>query len=224
MTCPGCSASMTTLTLEKRLGTTVDVDYCGGCRVIWFDRYEDLQLSPASTLKLFGIISDRSTSAGAPIPGATRCPRCAAKLVQTHDSQRNTPFRYWRCTNEHGRLMTFVDFLRAKDFIRPLSPQQLSELRANVQTINCSQCGGTIDLARDSVCRHCGSAVSMLDLKQMAKTIGVLQAAAAPKDPADLATIVLAMKAREERARDVGPVDLVETGLDLFGDWLRRAF
>src|SRR5262245_30091310 len=183
---------MTTETLEKRLGgATIDIDYCAPCRVIWFDRYEDLQLSPAATLKMFGIIADRSAASGAPLPGVARCPRCRRTLLKTHDLQRSTPFQYWRC-DAHGRLMTYIDFLREKDFVRPLTPQQLSELRENVQTINCSNCGGTIDLAKDSVCRHCGSAISMLDLKQMAKTIDRLQTAAtAPKDPSDLAAVVL---------------------------------
>lgn len=221
MICSGCSGTMSTLTLGKRLGSTIDIDYCAPCRLIWFDRYEDLQLSPAATLKLFGIITDRSSAAAAPLPGVLRCPRCTSTLLKTHDIQRNTRFQYWRC-DQHGRLMTFIDFLRAKDFVRPLTPQQLSELRENVQTINCSHCGGTIDLAKDSVCGHCGAAISMLDLNQMAKTIGNLQAAAAPRDPSDLATVVLAMKEREERA-ELRPVNLVETGLDLLGAWLRKS-
>src|SRR5204863_2559634 len=84
----------------------------------------------------------------------------------------------WRCDSGHGHLMTFVDFLREKDFVRPLTPPQLDELRQNVRTINCSNCGAAIDLAKDSVCAHCGSAVSMLDVKQMAQTIDQLQSAA----------------------------------------------
>ena len=92
--------------------------------------------------------------------------------------QRRTRFQYWRCDNGHGRLITFMDFLREKDFVRPLTPQQLEELRQNIQTINCSNCGAAIDLVEDSVCAHCGAAVSMLDLQQMARTVGQLQASA----------------------------------------------
>jgi hypothetical protein len=118
--------------------------------------------------------------------------------------------------------MAYVDFLRAKDFVRPLTARQLSELRDNVQTINCSQCGGTIDLAKDSVCGHCGSAISVLDLKHVAETVRTLKAAEAPRDPSSLATVLLAIRAREERARETSPANLVETGLDLLSEWLGR--
>ncbi len=222
---------MTPLALGARLGSTLDIDLCASCRAIWFDRYEDLQMAPAATLKVFGIISEQSSAAATPLTGALRCPRCQGRLLLTHDIQRTTPFRYWRCDTGHGRLMAYIDFLREKDFIRPLTPQQLDELRQNVQIINCSNCGAAIDLAKDSVCAHCGSAVSMLDLPQMARTIGQLQTAAAgypadtnpvappAREPTDIDALVLALRA-EERASSAP--NLIETGLGLLGDLLRK--
>ena len=41
MNCPGCATEMTRLTLEARLGTTLEIDMCSLCRAIWFDRFED---------------------------------------------------------------------------------------------------------------------------------------------------------------------------------------
>ena len=240
MLCPGCGAEMTHIDLDARLGATLTIDLCAGCKAIWFDRFEDLQMAPAATLKVFGIISDQSTAASAPLPGVLRCPRCSARLQHTHDIQRNTPFRYWRCDGGHGRLMTFIDFLRQKDFVRPLSAQQLHELRQNVQTINCSNCGASVDLANDSVCRHCGSAVSMLDLQQMTRTIAQLQAAAAgrrPADPAaaapsagngtssvspeDLDALIQAIRSRHHEEPEPS---LISTGLRMLGDLLRKRF
>src|SRR5712691_1770081 len=185
MICPSCSAEMTRLELGARLGTMLDVDLCPACRAIWFDQYEDVRMSPAATLEVFGLISKQPGAPARPLTGALRCPRCQGRLLLTHDLQRITRFQYWRCDAEHGRLMAYIDFLREKDFVCPLSPQQLAELRQNVQTINCSNCGAAIDLAKDSVCAHCGSAVSMLDLQQMARTIGQLQTAAAGHPPAE---------------------------------------
>ena len=95
----------------------------------------------------------------------------------TNDRQRNTPFRYRRCAREHGRLITFFDFLREKDFVRPLSPQQLAELRANVKMVNCSNCGAPIDLVNASECAHCGTPISMLDVKQIEAAVTSLQRA-----------------------------------------------
>ena len=234
MICPSCAGDMTNLELGGRSGSRLDIDLCQACRAIWFDRYEDLQMAPAATLKVFGIISEQSSAAATPLTGALRCPRCQGRLLLTHDIQRSTPFRYWRCDAGHGRLMAYIDFLREKDFVRPLTPQQLDELRQNVQTINCSNCGAAIDLAKDSVCGHCGSSVSMLDLQQMARTIGHLQTAASgqvPADarpagtpvhePTDIAALMLALKA-EERAHSAP--NLIETGLGLLGALLKRRF
>ena len=232
MICPSCSAEMKHLPLGARLGSTLDIDLCASCRAIWFDRYEDLRMAPAATLKVFAIISEQSSAPAMPLTGALRCPRCQGRLLLTNDIQRTTPFRYWRCDAGHGRLMAYIDFLREKDFVKPLTAQQLGELRQNVQTINCSNCGATIDLAKDSVCAHCGSAVSMLDLQQMARTISQLTAAAAgrtpvdapeadkpSREPVDIAALMLALKA-EERA-SAGP-NLIEAGLGLLGDLLRK--
>ena len=151
MICPGCSAEMTHLALDARPGTPLDIDLCPACRAIWFDRYEDLQMAPAATLKVFGIISEQSRAPAMPLTGALGCPRCQGRLLLTHDIQRATPFQYWRCDAGHGRLTAYFDFLREKHFVRPLTPPQLDELRQNVQTINCSNCGAAIDLAKDSL-------------------------------------------------------------------------
>jgi hypothetical protein len=231
---------MTHVALEARLGATIEVDLCDTCRAIWFDRYEDLQMSPAATLKVFGIISKKPGAAATPLGGVLHCPRCQQRLLLTHDIQRTTPFQYWRCDGGHGRFTAYIDFLREKDFVRPLTPRQIDDLRENVRTINCSNCGAGIDLAKDSVCAHCGSALSMLDLQQMARTIGQLQTAAAgeaadaatpaaplkdaaksgaPVSQGDIEALMLALKA-EERAASAP--NLIETGLGLLADLLGK--
>jgi len=224
---------MTGIPLEARLGMSLAIDLCAACKAIWFDRFEDLQMAPAATLKVFGIISEQSKAASAPLPTVLRCPRCRSRLLHTHDIQRTTPFQYWRCDAGHGRLMTFIDFLRQKDFVKPLSPLQLQELRQNVQTINCSNCGAAIDLGTDSVCKHCGSAVTMLDSQQMARTIAQLQAAAAGKQPeepakteppgrvgtADVDSWIRAIRAG---GGDQPEPSLISAGLTILGDLLRR--
>ena len=202
-------------TLEGQLGLEVQIDLCLHCQVFWFDRYESVQLSPAATLGLFRIISEQQSSPPA-LGDRFRCPRCDLRLLLTHDRQRNTPFTYWRCGREHGRLITFFNFLREKDFIRPLSAQHLAELRQSVQTINCSNCGAPIDLTRDSSCGHCGSPVSMLDLKQIAGMIDQLQGAAQPRAQVNVDAIFDALRA--ERQRDA-PSELVRVGLRVLGPW-----
>jgi DNA-directed RNA polymerase subunit RPC12/RpoP len=213
--------------LGAQLGATVDIDLCHACRAIWFDRYEDLQMAPAATLKVFSLISQPQSGGARPLSGQLRCPRCQTRLLLTHDLQRTTAFQYWGCDMGHGRLMAYIDFLREKDFVRPLTPPQLAELRRNVQMINCSNCGASIDVTKDSTCSHCGSAISMLDLGHMAQVISRLQnaasdqaaagaPAASPEIP-NIDALMLKLKAEEHAAAP----NLIETGLGLLGDLLR---
>src|SRR2546430_460101 len=138
MNCPGCATEMTHLALEGRVSTTVEIDVCSVCRAIWFDHFEELHLTPGATLKVFGVISEPAARPTAPLPAALHCPRCNARLLLTHDMQGSTRFQYWRCDRGHGRLITFVDFLREKDFVRALTPKQLEELRQNIKPVNYS--------------------------------------------------------------------------------------
>src|SRR5262245_14818212 len=97
MNCPNCSTAMTSMTLEGHLTPPVEIDLCTACQAFWFDKYESLRLAPASTLKLIKLIGEHSTSGKPTFAPNLRCPRCAARLLKTHDMQRNTRFSYWRC-------------------------------------------------------------------------------------------------------------------------------
>jgi len=156
--------------LDAQLGATVAIDWCTSCQVFWFDPHEDLQLAPASILKLFQIVATRAQAPSVtPRSTAPACPRCGLRLLETHDQQRATKFAYLRCARGHGRLMSFVNFLLEKDFIRPLSPEQVDELKSRgIQVISCSKCGAPVDLAQGPACRHCGASLSMVDVGRMA--------------------------------------------------------
>lgn len=226
---------MTVQTLEGHLGRNVEIDSCPACQAFWFDRTENLQLSPASTLKLFALIGETSLQRRAPIPRLLRCPRCRSRLLDIHDMQRNAAFTYWRCPHEHGRFTTFFEFLREKNFIRPLSALQIEELRRNVQTLNCSNCGGPIDLARGSSCAHCGSPLSMLDMKQAEEVVAQLRRASEPRSIDPALPLELARARREVEAAfagsatapdwwsDASTLGLVEAGLTAVARLLRKS-
>jgi hypothetical protein len=235
MTCPNCHAVMATETLEGHLGTSVTIDLCQPCQVFWFDARESLKLAPGAVLKLFRIVGEHALDARAPAATHHACPRCRAHLVPTHDQQRNTKFQYLRCPNDHGRLITFVDFLREKDFIKPLSAQQIQQLRQSVQTVNCSNCGGPIDLAKYTACAHCGSPLSMLDLKQAGALVAELREADRPDKPIDPALPLRLEHARREVEAafasfergpswfdDVSNGGLVGAGLSALANWLKK--
>src|SRR5687768_17604092 len=164
-------------TLDGHMDRAIEVDICDPCQSIWFDARENLQLTPGATLMMFRVIGEHVTRPAVQDGDIAKCPRCKAQLRRTQDMQRNTRFEYFRCPNHHGRLTTFFDFLKEKDFVKPLTPQQIAELRKNIQTINCSNCGAPIDLAKASDCGHCGSPLSMLDMHQAERTIAQLREA-----------------------------------------------
>lgn len=162
------------LELDGHLGRTVAIDLCHSCQAFWFDKYESLQISPPAVLRLFtmigqaGAIRTRSTN-------SAKCPRCDRKLTLVKDMQRGTRFEYWGCRDNHGRLTTFFNFLREKNFIKPLSPAQIEELRRNLKAVNCSNCGAAVDLAVGTACAHCGSPLSMLDVEQASALVEELR-------------------------------------------------
>jgi Zn-finger nucleic acid-binding protein len=161
--------------LDAHMGRDVEIDSCVSCQALWFDARENLQLTPASTLGVFRLIGEKVGRPSVEHRDLAKCPRCRAQLRRTQDIQRNTRFEYFRCPNDHGRLITFFDFLKEKQFVRPLTPQQVADLRRNIQSVNCSNCGAPIDLAKQSDCTHCGSPLSMLDMRQAETLVAQLQ-------------------------------------------------
>jgi hypothetical protein len=166
---------MTALSLDAHYHTLVQLDACHGCQALWVDQRESLRLTPGSTLRLFERIHDRAGAPRLPLSARLECARCGLRLLDTHDRQREAVFRYWRCGRGHGRFITFFDFLREKSFIRPLTPAQLAELKAQVRSVNCSNCGAPVDLAAATTCGYCRTPLSMLDFGQVERMLGSLR-------------------------------------------------
>jgi Zn-finger nucleic acid-binding protein len=233
MNCPRCDAPMEAHTLASHNGPSVTIDLCSPCQSFWFDARESLALTPASTLALFRIIGERTIRPNPTAAEFARCPRCKGRLRLTTDMQRHTRFQYLRCPNQHGRLTNFLEFLKEKQFIRTLTTPQLAELRANVQTINCSNCGAAVDLGRSSACAHCGSPLSMLDMSQAQALVEQLQKADRSGQPIDPALPLNLERARRQTEAsfaglvrdasfldDISATDLVSAGLHALARWL----
>jgi hypothetical protein len=235
MNCPGCASSMTAMKLDGHMGVSVAIDLCTPCQAFWFDRYESLKLSPGSILKLMKLIGEDSQSGKGTLSAVLRCPRCGEPLLLTNDLQRTTRFSYWRCNQQHGRFIRFFEFLREKNFIRPLSRQQIEELRRNIQTVGCSNCAAPIDLTKDSACRHCASPISMLDMKQPQQMLEELRKAAETRQPGPELPMELVRARREVEISldglDSGPewwsnassFGLVQAGLSSIARWLKES-
>jgi Zn-finger nucleic acid-binding protein len=226
---------MSAETLAAHNGRTITLDICQPCQSIWFDTRESMALSPASTLRLFRLIGERTARPAPTAAELAKCPRCRGRLRLTRDLQRNTRFEYLTCPNGHGRLTTFLEFLKEKQFVRALTPPQLAELRATVQMVNCSHCGAAVDLATSSACGHCGSPLSMLDLNQAQALVEQLQQADRSGQAIDPALPLNLARARRQTEAafsglvrdasfldDVASTDLVSAGLHALSRWLTK--
>ena len=224
MQCPGCSHEMVAQTLEGHYGRPVQLDWCAGCGAFWFDTNESIALTPGSVLRLFTLIHEKPAEPRLPLSDAVACPRCHVRLARTVDVQRGTRFHYFRCPRDHGRFITCDEFLREKNFVRPLAPSEMAELRRHVQMIQCSSCGAPVDLAAGSACGHCRAPVSMLDPNQVETVVRALKQAEERRkteDPALARRLLTDRLEVEHLFRDrrsgwldlSGPVGLVEAGI-----------
>jgi hypothetical protein len=162
----------------------LQVGSCANCNLLWFDQSGSISLTPRAVLGLFQYIGQAAGAARTPLASTFHCPRCAGALALTYDLQRATRFTYWRCARDHGQLFTFNQFLREKNFIRSPSQAELTKLRSTVRQISCSQCGGPIDLIKDTGCTHCGAPIALVDPDGVAKAVHDLTIGNASTSPA----------------------------------------
>jgi hypothetical protein len=210
------------------------VDCCATCQALWFDAFESVQLTPGATLALFDTIRKSTPATVRALPSRLPCPRCTLPLEITHDLQRTTRFTYYRCAAGHGRFTPFVQFLREKDFIRPLSPAELARLRQTIRVVQCSSCGAPVDLEKDTACPYCRAPIAILDPDAVNATVRALQSAETKRTTIDVDAVVDGILEAHRRAREedrsalawggnnVVAVDLVALGLAAAANLLTR--
>ena len=170
---------------EGKYAGSITLDLCHGCSALWFDGLESLGLSPGSVLELLVVMNENRPAARNPLGDNLACPRCRQRLVRTANMQRNTRFTYWRCPGEHGHFITFFEFLREKNFVRPLDPVEIEELKQNVRAVTCSSCGAPVDLNTGTACPFCRASLSMLDAKQLDTVVAALKREEAEREEAE---------------------------------------
>jgi DNA-directed RNA polymerase subunit RPC12/RpoP len=209
----------------------LSLDLCRDCHVIWFDQYESAQLAPGAVIDLFRLIHEQSDRPARPLGSRLACPRCSRALVLTHDFQRSNRIVYHRCEQGHGRLSSYMQFLREKNFVRSLTVPEIAKLRERVAQVRCSGCGAPVDLSRDAACAYCGSPIAVLDADAVAKTIAELSSAEARRtapDPDRIAEAFLgtrvAKKPLSPWLADVGTIGAEPPLVDLIADGLAALF
>jgi hypothetical protein len=154
------------------------IDICWPCHVIWFDHLESASLAPQAVIDLFKAIHAHRDSPHTTPSGKSQCPTCQSALQHSFDFSRGGRFAYHRCPHSHGRLISFVNFLREKQFVRTLAPHERATLAASVRQVRCASCGAGVDIAKDDACTHCGAPISVLDERAVARALAELQSRA----------------------------------------------
>lgn len=217
---------MTAVTLAGHYGRTITIDLCHGCNHVWFDAREELHLAPGGVLQLFEAMGNAAQQARRPVGDRKACPRCLVGLLRTHDRVKDTPYEYFRCSQGHGKFMGFAAFLRARHFVRDLSPAEVQTLRVEARTIKCVNCAASIDVAAHAACPYCRAPIAVLDADQLSTTLAALAQAEAARGTVDPSWPLEAEQVRRQTEAAFADLrrghgtssdrDLVEAGLALF--------
>jgi len=174
--CPGCATAMRRQVFGRKPLGTVEIDVCMDCQAIWFDRFESSQLTAGAILELFRLVKEASQARPRPASAPSHCPRCHRVLELTHDLQRTNHFTYMRCPEWHGRFITFLQFLREKQFVRSLSHAEIGRLRGTIAQVRCSSCGAPVDIEKGAECEYCHAPLAILDADAVKRTLDELSA------------------------------------------------
>lgn len=184
---------MTTHRFKRKLDDEVVLDLCFPCQGIWFDDYESLQLAPAGVVDLFKLIHEHRDDLRLPLAGTLRCPRCDERLIHSQDRVKSGLFNYQRC-GQHGRFITFSQFMIEKGFVRQLTPAEVREISARIGVVHCTGCGAPVDIRKESACGHCRAPIAILDDKAVETALSGYHLAAKKqeaRDPGQLAEAIL---------------------------------
>src|SRR5689334_18897587 len=86
--CGNCRAPMQRLALPGHYGSSVEIDVCSSCDLVWFDGTETARLNGPGMLDLIGLMAAAYDLPHRPFSAATRCPRCSGKLRTVHNQTR----------------------------------------------------------------------------------------------------------------------------------------
>jgi hypothetical protein len=157
--------------LPGQYNQTVTIDACQACGVLWFDKGESGQLEPDGVVELFQIVNAKGGAQSPQLGPRLGCVRCNVKLTPSQDKVVTGQFNYFSCKAEHGRLISFYQFLIEKRFVRNLTLAERRKLAVEVKQIKCSGCGAPVNLGTESACSYCRSPVAVFDRDAAKKAI-----------------------------------------------------
>jgi transcription elongation factor Elf1 len=175
-------------------------------------------------VELFRLIQEQPKGLRQPLAATLYCPRCNERLIHSQDRVKSGRFNYLRC-GEHGRFITFGQFMIEKGFVRQVSPAEIKELKLHVAILRCNSCGAPVDIRSESACPHCRAPIAVLDADAVEKALaGYLAgtvpraAAMAPISPASSRRAAVAVGSGGKATADL--VDLVGEGIADLWQWV----
>lgn len=155
---------------------TVEVDHCRGCRLVWFDRIESVQLDGLGWIALLREMQAGTALPMADAPAAPACPVCRSALRPVHNQTRFGRFQVLECNRpdlpSHGHLHSHGGLLAERGLVRPLGWPERKALAQERHRIECFNCGAPVE-GDATDCRWCGSPLVVLDLPRLAHALRV---------------------------------------------------
>ncbi|WP_374676103.1 zf-TFIIB domain-containing protein [Ideonella sp.] len=178
--CPRCTEPLLPLALSSHRHARLTVDHCAGCRMVWFDALESVQLDALGWVRLL-----RAMERGLALPLAMSqvarpaCPLCTTPLKPVRNRSRYGAFAVLECPEGHGHLHSHAGLLAERGLVRPLGLPERRALASGRHPLRCLNCGGPASLD-DVHCSWCGTALVVLDLPRLAHSLQVRDAAMGP--------------------------------------------
>lgn len=170
LACPGCGLPMRKLALRAHYGRPVEVDSCSGCRLVWFDGLESVQLSTPSWVELLLAFEDGPGAISPSAPQALGCPRCRRGLGEWSNQTRWGRFRSHGCPDGHGWLQTQTQLLSGRGLLRPPTLGERAAMATEPRAWPCLNCGAPTT-GRGAACGHCDTPLMLFDLPRLFESL-----------------------------------------------------
>ena len=162
---------MQALQLPSHRPLPVTVDHCAGCRLVWFDELESVQLDGMGWTRL---LREMESGAGKPLSHALvaqpGCPGCRLPLKRVSNRTRFGLFSALECPAGHGHLQGHTALLAERGLVRPMGAAERRALASEKHAHRCFNCGGPA-AATDDACSWCGTALVVVDLPRLAHSL-----------------------------------------------------
>jgi Zn-finger nucleic acid-binding protein len=158
------------LRLAGHYGSSVEIDLCAPCHLVWFDVVESARLAGPGLLALIGEMAAAQALAHQPLRPDLACPHCRTAVRTVHNRTRWGRSLQLECPQRHGAWQSFGQFLNEKGLLRPMSSADRTRALQAPAGLHCVNCGGALGAA-DSNCPWCESVPALVDVARLAHAL-----------------------------------------------------